>query len=93
MFTPLRLFPNRSSKCPCASVCVCVWCVRTVVAVIPVQSLCLHGFLPCVAQFSGCCYSLDFSKGPYVEKIFYAFSVCFVMFMLYNKFMLPWLHL
>lgn len=27
MFTPLRLFPNRSSKCPRASVCVCVWCV------------------------------------------------------------------
>lgn len=85
MFTALRLFPNTSSKCPC--VCLCVVCVCTVVAVIPVQSLCLHGFLPCVTQFSGSCYSLDFSKGPYVEKILYAFSICFIMFMFYNNFM------
>lgn len=69
---------------PFVFVRLCVVCVRvcTVVAVIPVQSLCLHGLLPCVTQFSGCCYSLDFSKGPYVEKIFYAFSICFIMFVL-----------
>lgn len=75
--------------CACASVC----CVCTVVAVISVQSLCLHGLLPCVTQFSGCCYSLDFSKGPYVEKILYAFSICFIMFMFYKNFMASLAHL